>query len=280
MRNGAAQLVETVQAEYMLVTPELATEWLNNHTNFRSVNSRRVELLAHDMASGNWHTNGESIKLKLDGTLFDGQHRLAAIVKANRPILTLVTWTDDTLGVDRGMGRTFGQLLTSKGYGFAAITQATARILHHIGKHSEVPESLGLISDDELMDFFLSLDYPLLQTCMRWGHNANVLKVCPSAASYAAMLYVFSGIDAERAEAFHNGVFTGENLPADSPILVLRNRFQWIVSTVKRGGGRTSARIVTALLIKAWNAYVEGRSIRMLKFLDTETYPEISTGTR
>lgn len=274
--TGSAQVGENVKAEYMLVTPEIAKQWLGQHVNFRKLSKARVGLLADDIINGRWHINGESIKLTGEGILFDGQHRLAAVISAKRPIMSLVTWTDDTMGVDKGMGRTFGQLLGSKGYTKTAITQATTRVLYYLSKIGDVPFNMPLLTDDQLMEFFLTLDYPTLQTCMRWAHAASQHKLCPSTASYGAVMYVLVGIDVSKAETFQQGLQTGENLRADSPILLLRNRYQWMISTARRGGSRIPTRIIAALMIKAWNAFYDERPIKLLKFLDTEEFPIIS----
>ena len=55
---------------------------------FKQRNRRRdtVTAYAEDMAAGRWKENGETIKFDSEGRLIDGQHRLAAVVKANTPI--------------------------------------------------------------------------------------------------------------------------------------------------------------------------------------------------
>jgi len=67
------------------------------------------------MRSGNWRETGDPIRFLEDGTLADGQHRLAACVKANIPIrVTVVSGLsrDDMLAVDRGRVRSIGDGLT------------------------------------------------------------------------------------------------------------------------------------------------------------------------
>ena len=60
------------------ITPELAHEWLGFNTHNRNIRQRIVTAYAADMTGGDWQWNGESIKFAEDGTLLDGQHRLAA----------------------------------------------------------------------------------------------------------------------------------------------------------------------------------------------------------
>ena len=267
----------TASADYMLITPALAAEWLGKNRNFRTLRAKKVLPLVEDIKNDNWHINGESIKLTLDGQLTDGQHRLTAVVKADKPIISLVTWTDDQMAVDRGMARSFSQLLAAKGYTRAALSQATTRILYCVHHFQDVPLGLPTLTDDVSLTYFESLDYPILDICMGAALEASRVRVVPSAASYAAAMYLFYQVDPEAAQVFHTQLITGENLTANSPVLILRNRLLWMYITRDRGSA-VRARIVTALLIKGWNAYITGRPIKLLKFLDTESFPPVMAG--
>lgn len=87
-----------------VITPKLAKAWLERNTNnYRKLSEQIVEAYASDMANDLWEENGESIVFDEDGVLKDGQHRLAAIIKADKPITMFViegvsrdvtTWDD------------------------------------------------------------------------------------------------------------------------------------------------------------------------------------------
>lgn len=74
------------------ITPKRATEILaTNHINNRSLSQSTINKYADMMQKGMWHVAGcEAIKLSSDGVLVDGQHRLTAIVQANRTITMLL----------------------------------------------------------------------------------------------------------------------------------------------------------------------------------------------
>src|ERR1700757_3825044 len=80
------------QPQWMLVTPELAAEWLRKNTHNRPLRRNVVEALARDIVAGNWVPTHQGVAFYDDETLFDGQHRLSAIVRAQKPVAVLVTF--------------------------------------------------------------------------------------------------------------------------------------------------------------------------------------------
>lgn len=74
------------------ITPELAKTWLANaNTANRNVMVARVEAYADAMKRGCWHRTHQGIAFGQDGVLYDGQHRLLAIVKAGVGVEMAVT---------------------------------------------------------------------------------------------------------------------------------------------------------------------------------------------
>jgi hypothetical protein len=65
------------------ITPEYAKELLLSNTHNRNLKEKRVASYCNDMTTGKWKSNGIPIIIGDDGILKDGQHRLAACVKAN-----------------------------------------------------------------------------------------------------------------------------------------------------------------------------------------------------
>lgn len=102
---------DTSRMTYERITPEKAKVYLEkNVPNNRPINEMRVRNYVHDMLTGAWSDNGETIKFNTQGELIDGQHRLTAIVKAGVSIWTWVArdvdknafWTVDTGAIRTG----------------------------------------------------------------------------------------------------------------------------------------------------------------------------------
>jgi hypothetical protein len=91
------------------VTPAMAADWLKMNTNNRPLDQKRVQAFADDIRLGRWQTTHQGIALSKDGRLLDGQHRLSAIVVAQRSVQMMVFHGVDprTFTVmDRGKPRT------------------------------------------------------------------------------------------------------------------------------------------------------------------------------
>ena len=97
-----------MKTSYMLVTPEIAKEWLVQNIDNRSVKPSRVAQYTRDMANGKWENDSPNpIVFGENGILKDGQHRLMALIKANVSINFLVCWVNDTVkNIDTGATRT------------------------------------------------------------------------------------------------------------------------------------------------------------------------------
>ena len=104
--------------EMTTITPPMASIMLRNNTENRKLDSRHVQFLADQILSGKWQNNGQTIVIADDGTLMDGQHRLSAIIKANRPTqLGLCTGAPKSAmsTIDNGKLRSTTDILTMNG---------------------------------------------------------------------------------------------------------------------------------------------------------------------
>lgn len=89
--RGIASMASEMYTEIVTVTPELAAEWLKKNTDNRALRNWHVESLASAILRDEWVLTHQGVAFSTDGRLIDGQHRLAAIVRANRPVLISVT---------------------------------------------------------------------------------------------------------------------------------------------------------------------------------------------
>ncbi|MBW4666501.1 MAG: hypothetical protein KME60_03395 [Cyanomargarita calcarea GSE-NOS-MK-12-04C] len=68
--------------EVIKITPEMAEELLSTQQPNRILNERRIAAYAAMMKDGDWKI-ADPIKIDINGRLYDGQHRLHGVVKAN-----------------------------------------------------------------------------------------------------------------------------------------------------------------------------------------------------
>lgn len=80
-----------IEFKEQFITPEIAREMLENNEGNRSVKLPVVLRYSKDILHDRWKPNtGEAIKLSESGRVLDGQHRLFAIIKADKGILVHV----------------------------------------------------------------------------------------------------------------------------------------------------------------------------------------------
>lgn len=107
-----------MDARVARITPEKAQMMLAKNPINRALSPGRVHIYAETMRRGEWRLNGEAIKLNGDGTLLDGQHRLAAVVESDVATEFLVVTglhADDQKTMDLGKKRSLGDLLSIRG---------------------------------------------------------------------------------------------------------------------------------------------------------------------
>lgn len=80
-----------MKTEVVLVTPLLAKKWLERNTDNRDIRPSVVTGLAESITRGEWVLSHQGIAFAKSGRLLDGQHRLLAIVEANRSVQLVVT---------------------------------------------------------------------------------------------------------------------------------------------------------------------------------------------
>jgi hypothetical protein len=82
-------------AEKIRLTPALATKLLEANSANRPLSDAHVNRIAAQIRAGKWRFNGDTIKIGADGSVLDGQHRLWAVIEADKAVDTfLVTGID------------------------------------------------------------------------------------------------------------------------------------------------------------------------------------------
>lgn len=252
------------------VTPKLAREWLGYNTHNRRLRDRVVNAYAADMKAGAWQWNGESVKFAKDGTLLDGQHRLAAITLAEVTLRMLVVRglpneTQDT--VDGGAKRKFSDVLQLRGEAhyttLAALTRRVA--MWETGARKEggnwTPTNAQLLQTLET--------YPDLREASKIGdHVATRCGLPGSICSFG--FWLFGRIDDADAAFFFDRLHDGQNLAKGDPVYELRR----VVETSRSVRGQRSSTYLTAIMVKAWNAYRDGKTIALLTFKPGGASPE------
>lgn len=256
-KSMAASVPSTRQ---MTVDPALAEEWLRTMNVNRPLRNERVEAYARDMASGDWRVTGDSVKFDRDGHLIDGQHRCWACIEAGCEFTTTVAVGIDPEAfavLDSGLPRSAADMLTLSGETGAKALASVAKmiLLHKAGGWKAVLSVSGRYrpTNTEVQTILADVG-ERVKVSMSYGRKCGHLLSAPLAGF---MHYMFSHRSQEESNAFFAWLATGEGLMKSSPIYALRER----LIRMKKSKQYTIRREVGILVIRAWNAAREGRSM-------------------
>lgn len=267
------------------IDPVAAKELLVGNTHNRGLRWRVVDTYAEDMRAGAWQENGESIKIAADGTVIDGQHRLHAIVDSctKQRVLVIRNLPMETQNVvDTGAKRTFSDVLKLRGEtNYTTVASITRRVdLWQRGmrttKGNFVASNTQLLATlDAHPDIRLSAEVA-----------TSVRSHVPIAASVLGITHwLFSHLPTRDSEdlaqlgddvnVFFDRLSDGADLSANHPVYVLRRT---ATDSANSARSQVNESVMTAYVIKAWNAYRAGRTIGLLRYrpggASPESFPE------
>lgn len=255
------------QTVSILINPKLAEAWLE-----RNKKPGIVRRYAGDMKRGRWKLTGDTIKFDWNGVLIDGQHRLLAIIESSVSVRSDVRFGLDPevfVNIDTQARRIAADSLAIRGEIHTKIlASAIGNIILYKRGHFA---SIGRMSftNDEIIDF---LDQnPTIRDSVPFGLRASRVLI---ASVGIACHYLASQIYKEKAEYFWQRLTDGIGLDASDPIYLLRERL-----IADRTGGTKYRRLLrsvelTALTIKAFNAFISGRPMKQLKWMSQGIHSE------
>lgn len=261
-----------ITARFIIVTPELARQWLAGNTHNRHLRARRIGPLVADMTSGAYMLNGETIKRGADGTLLDGQHRLAAIAESGIAQELLVVEglegpAQET--TDIGIKRNFSDVLALRGEKDAFTLAAVCRRVTIWEAGGRALTGAGNIAPTPAQMLVTLHRYPGLRSVTRMAMNVSVH--CDMPASHLGLgIWLFAAIDEDDCDHFFARLADGQALVKGDPIYELRRA----LAESRNVKGRRSETYLTAIMIKAWNAYRAGSRIAFLTFKPGGARPE------
>lgn len=257
--QAAARLVPA--ATMTVITPETAARWLGEHnTNNRPIRKVSVDNIARDIAEGRWEVNGESIKIDIEGRILDGQHRLAACVKAGRPITSLVVRNlpaHAQATIDTGRARTASDALSIGGRRNTTTLAAAARLALQV--ELDDVDNRNFSPTHGEIEAFIDAN-PLIEYAAEFASGVARRTDCPpSVVAYTA--FALAKIDINDAFDFWTSCAEKVGLSVGDPVIALSNRF----AEARRNKERLSKRAYLSAIYRAWNYRREGKPLRIIK---------------
>lgn len=253
---------EKIKAEFQIVTPAMATEWLEQNTENRPISTLHVMMLAEQIRSGQWVLNGETIKFSDAGTLIDGQHRLWAIIEANRPVPLMVV-----AGVSRSAFATIDTLSRARTPGDVVALNGAARYRNvtasalswllrwqrGIVPDYRAPENKITNADVEAMIRSHPEIVRAVERAMKLRRLANV-------SVMAFIYYVVANRNPDLAERMMDTLENPKRISVNDPFFRLRTYF------TNNHHMKKDPVVTIALAIKAANAASRNRPLTVLRW--------------
>ena len=214
----------------------------------------KVQQFAADMANGRWGVTGDTLKFAPDGRLLDGQNRLAASVRANKPFTTHVVFGIDPAlfgRMDIGKPRNAADVLHIAGYKYASTLASALRWAYLLDTDPYNRETLR-------PEFVLELardKYPDIEDSIKYGREINRQFAHP-AGQAAALMYKFQKSDPGKAKEFLQAWLRGERHGKSQIIDVMQSQLH---ATKANNNGRIHELTRAAVIIKAWNIFKAGQ---------------------
>jgi hypothetical protein len=255
-----------MKIETVVVTPELATKWLSKNTRNRRIDKARVSMYANDMLADRWKLNGETIKFNGD-VLLDGQHRLLACMKASRPFVSAVaSGVDGDVfdTVDRGKTRSPADIFYLSGEKNSVLLGSTLSFMHKYlvglpfeGSGGDKSPTMGRLEE-------LLAEYPETRECVSFVSGLSWLKKVLRGSMAAGVATLTYGVNPELTRAFWRDVNDGTD--TFQPASKLRQKL--IDNAIAKT--KLRANDLGAMVIRCWNAVIDGEEIKVLRCMRTE----------
>lgn len=264
----AAQVVE--------ITPRMAMEWLKNNSKNRKLNLRTVHYYAEQMIRGEWVLTGQGVSIDSEGNVLDGQHRLNAIIKADKPIKMYVFKDMDPKTFDRydvGKTRSAGDIFTIAGIKNANNISASIKYYSQFSIRKKQSEDsvkgLGLTRHELLEKYNEGPEF--------WQEINRIAVRCWSffrlynmgfLGGFIAHAILDKGYPIDKVKTFCEELHQ-LNPDTNNSTIVLRTTLIRDAMSMKR----YTPSIKRIFLTKCWNAYFEGKEIKNYTFKDGEEVP-------
>lgn len=252
---------------FQTITPTQASRYLEANRSNRPLSRSSVDSYVGAMLAGEWMLNAEPIKFDWDGRLVDGQHRLAAIVKAKTPQQFLVVWDLDPevfKTLDTGKKRTADDVLAIRGVYNPYATASALRLLHRT-----LAAQLGgkkRISNTTLDQLLAA--HPLFARYAAQADHKPYHTTLVNAGPRMFAFYMAVHVDDRKAGQFFRSL-AGHPDPGDPPqpnAVKLRERLESTMDEIVK----PSPKVRLAWLIDAWNHTVDGTRVGHFSRILTE----------
>lgn len=254
--------IEVTAAEW--IGPKEAAEMLTHaNPNNRTISPATVDGYAEEMGRGLWQCTHQGIAIGDDGVLYDGHHRLHAVVKSGATVLMLVTRgvsKSKLDAIDRGRVRKAYEIVKMvDGTEDKVIVRGGLMVAWALSKKGSLLPQWGATRDapHDLREARAEHFGPVTEICEAMEYKRDRLAHAPVVGSLA----ICHRTHAAMAVQFAKSLRSGANLSEVSPVLALRTHIlsNYIAS------GAVARDDLTMRVFGAFDAFVRGKPLKQAK---------------
>jgi hypothetical protein len=264
-----------------IMTPALAQKLLDGHnTENRPRKMASIRTVTRALQTERWLLTHEAVALSSDRFLLDGQNRLVSIVETGipAPVFVFVGMDPRTkYVVGQQSVRTAADAFSMAGIPDPNNAAACVRTVTMFDKPFIAWHSFRM-SNDEVIDAYRAdpegFARAVRDAANTIGQSRKIKRIRCSVSTMAAAIYLIRKGNTRRlVDEFLEGLRTGANLREGDPRSSLVDWFSWVAI-----GKHPTARYEPfAMLVLAWNGWVQGDQVRNLKWRNRHEFPVITT---
>ena len=241
------------------------------------------------ISRGAWFPTNEPIHFDVTGHLRNGQHRLTAIANSGHVLQQLVVRgaTEEEIdSIDTGTRRLPGDVLALRHFVADGDTAATALKMLYSVEHGWLPVQGGRnhlkdknkgMNNHEVGRYFTF--HPEIVKSVEYINETPVLrKLLGSRGTMAFCHYSITqkckSVNSNAGYDFFHALERDIYKDFDDPVYRLRERLTRAKSATPQSKDKLSVTAAAALIIKAWNLWITGRSITRLAWRTNGIIPE------
>lgn len=271
------------KAEFRYVSPQEAADVLEHRNpRNRSVRVKVADRYMNSILGMTWMVTGQPIIFDWNGDLLDGQHRLMACRDSGVAIYTLVvTGIDPEVmpAIDKNTPRSTRDTFRWAGKHNPVDYAPIARPLWGLsqGIFMGNSERLHRIDDQQLMELIEPFEDSIVTAIPLASRMYKSRGLSKRNWGVALAWIIHNGADKALVEDFVTSVVIGADLSIDDPRYQFRN---WCDRARGLGGPKRKLRSDEHVIavVKAWNYWVTGKTIKQFAVKPTETLPAVEVG--
>lgn len=255
----------------MEITPDLALAMLEHNDGNRPIRKAKVMKYVKMIREGRFMLTHQGIAFSRGGLLNDGQHRLEAIVEADRAVTMTVTFgaeREEFKAIDFLSVRTASDLIHIEGKTYPALRASIAKKRYRSENRSAPRPDL-----QETTAYESQLPQDIMNDACKWATRGARITT-PTAIGDAYFEIALHTKHPERLEEFWSKFISGAELSARDPILKVRNLLleKPTFGATDEDDAKTKR---AAALVQAWNRWILKKPLGKVNWPHTTFLPEV-----